>query len=341
MRVGVIGVNHKLADLNLREKLAKACQKLCYHFQFNQDKGFFVVLSTCNRTEIYFSSVDLSSLHTDICNWLRQDIEEEFDQKLYSFFRTDCFAHLTKVASGLDSAILGETEILGQVKVAYENALNTNELCKDLHFLFQKAIAIAKKIRTTFLLSRDLPDLQHAILYAARRYFGDYKKARILFVGASDINRKVLEFLKNKNISEISLCNRTPTKAQLLAHQQNIQQVDWLQCKEWNFYDWIIFGTKSPEYLVKWVEIKQQELTTKKLIIDLSVPRNVDPEIGSHPNITLLNIDEINQSLEKKRSGLLHTVAEAENMITKSIHQHTLNYLQREQDQKLKQKALA
>src|SRR4051812_9744096 len=120
MRVGIVGINHKLADLKLRERLAKACQKRFGPFQAVHGDHHFILLSTCNRTEVYFSSDDLAATHSYLLSILRTDVEEEFDHKLYSYFGTDCFSHLTRVTSGLDSAIIAETEIQGQVKTAYE-----------------------------------------------------------------------------------------------------------------------------------------------------------------------------------------------------------------------------
>src|SRR5436853_2688901 len=109
MRVGVVGINHKLADLKLREQLAITCLKRFGPSQSVHSDHHFIVLSTCNRTEVYFSSDDLAMTHSYLLSILRLDVDEEFDHKLYSYFGVDCFSHLAKVASGLDSAILAET----------------------------------------------------------------------------------------------------------------------------------------------------------------------------------------------------------------------------------------
>src|SRR5262249_9126270 len=139
MRVGVVGINHRLADLKLREMLAKACQRRFGPAYYTPGEHTFVLLSTCNRTEVYFSSEELASTHTNLLKILRNDVNQEFDQKLYSFFGYDCFLHLSRVASGLDSASVLETEIQGQVKAAYENATDCISLPGDVHFLFQKS----------------------------------------------------------------------------------------------------------------------------------------------------------------------------------------------------------
>src|SRR5262245_20986881 len=117
MKVGVVGINHKLADLKLREQLAKNCQKCFGSLRAVNEHHHFILLSTCNRTEIYFSSEDLTTTHTYLLSILRMEVEGEFDHKLYSYFGVDSFCHLTRVTLGLDSAIIGETEIQGQVKL--------------------------------------------------------------------------------------------------------------------------------------------------------------------------------------------------------------------------------
>lgn len=309
MRIGVIGINHKLADLSLREVLAKAFQKRFSHCKILHPYQSFILLSTCNRTELYFSSDDLSSTHAYILSCLRTEIEAPFDQKLYSFFQKDCFFHLAKVVSGLDSAIVGETEIQGQVKAAYMSATCLHPLEKDLHFLFQKCLKIGKEIRSKIPLEKGIPDLEHACLFKALSLFGSMDGAKVLFVGASDINIKIIRFFKAKGISNIVLTNRTFEKAVMVAKRLDITPIPW-QEDVWKEYDLIICGTKAPEYL-----IKQQSFLgdAQKLIIDLSVPRNVDPTLAcSHVHV--VNIDELNALLQDKR-GVSNFVKTAERTV--------------------------
>ncbi len=122
MRIGVVGINHRLAGLELRDSLARICQKKFGSDRITHSNHSFILLSTCNRTEVYFCSDNLPESHSYLINALRGDVSEDFDQKLYSFFGSDCFLHLCRVTAGLDSAIVAETEIQGQVKTAYEKA---------------------------------------------------------------------------------------------------------------------------------------------------------------------------------------------------------------------------
>jgi glutamyl-tRNA reductase len=333
MRVGVVGINHKLAHLRLREQLAKACQKWFGTLQAVHENHHFILLSTCTRTEVYFSSDDLTSTHVYLLSILRVEVEEEFDHKLYSYFGVDCFCHLTRVTLGLDSAIIAETEIQGQVKIAYENTADNHTLPGDLHFLFQKALGITKKLRSELQLGRGMPNLEHAILQTGKHVFQLPEQTSLLFVGASEINQKILAFLKTKNFQNITLCNRSDDQADSLAKLYEVKYLAWSQFNRWFEYDWIIFGTKSPDYLITQQETNQPFLS-QKLIMDLCVPRNVEPRVGQDSRITLLNIDQINRLLKIRHRGMTHTLAEAEQRVVQATHQHATRYTEKAQSRK-------
>lgn len=329
MHVGVVGINHKLADLKLRESLAKACQR-----RFSVDRGFhinhhFVLLSTCNRTEIYFTSSDLALCHGYLLQTLRLELEDEFDQKLYSFFGSDCFLHLTRVTAGLDSAIVGETEIQGQVKAAYEFSKTHTPLPFDLHFLFQNALKLGKWVRQHLQIDRDMPDLEHAILKIGLHFFKRLDECRILFVGMSDINQKILRFFKERGLSTISICNRTQMVAEEVAQNyKGMQILPWSELNTWPTYDWVICATKSPEYLIKREHLPQTQ-QKKCLLFDLCVPRNIDPVLGGNV-CTLMNIDQINRTLLMRKQRLVHLIEKAETMLEEATKRHTTIYLAKE-----------
>lgn len=320
MHVGIVGINHKLADLRLRERLAKACQRRFSPDRSTHGDQCFVLLSTCNRTEIYFWSEDLPATHTYLLAILRQEVDQEFDQKLYSYFGYDCFLHLCRVTAGLDSAIVAETEIQGQVKAAYENAVEYTSLPSEMHYLFQKALKIGKQVRTHLPTKPGLPDLEHAIAATGQHIFQERKNPKILFVGASGINQKVLAYLKSRQYSDMTLCNRTLASAEQIAHGQQIQVLEWEKMALWHTYDWIIFGTKAPDHLIS--SPLNDACIGRKLIIDLSVPRNVHPDIGKDPQITLLNIDQLNRSLSIRRQRLTESLLKAETRVEEATLQH-------------------
>lgn len=313
MRIGVIGINHKLADLKLREVLAKAFQKRFSNLKVVHPGHSMILLSTCNRTELYFSSEDLSNTHTYILTALREELKADFEQKLYSFFHKDCFTHLAKVTSGLDSAIMGETEIQGQVKAAYLGACMSQRLEKELHFLFQKSLKIGKEIRTQIPIERGVPDLEHACLHMGKRFFKSVESQKVLFIGASDINLKIIRFFQTRGIHDITLANRTESTAKKLAARLGLATLPWERLSRWKEYDWIIFGTKAPDYVIS-LSATETRPPGCKLLIDLCVPRNVDPEIACD-SIRLANIDEINSSLHARGKRLFDFAKEAERSI--------------------------
>lgn len=327
MRVGVLGINHKLAGLELREILAQTCQKRLAACDISSGAHSFILLSTCNRTEVYFSSEDLADTHSYLLSVLRNDVEEDFDQKLYSYFGQDCLQHLCRVTAGLDSAIIAETEIQGQVKGAYEIAQGLPYLPFELHYLFQKSLAIAKRIRTVLPVKPGLPGIEHAIFQAGQQLLAEHHNAKILFVGASAINEKTLSYLQAKGIRDIAICNRSTENGENIAKKHRIPFVHWDNLVSWPQYDWIILGTKAQHFLLTKTH---QSIKKPKLIIDLGVPRNADPQLALNPMITLLNIDQINDSLDIRQNALQDSIRTAEEHIVKAIEQQMISFKEKE-----------
>lgn len=298
MQIGVIGTNHKSSDLEFRERFAKACaRRFATNFSDHPDISY-VLLSTCNRTEIYFHSNDLPASHSYILRVLRNDIPEEFEHRLYSYFGGDAFLHLARVTAGMDSAIILESEIQGQVKVAYEKTSHFRQLSRELHFLFQKCLKIGKNVRSTKPLPKGMPDLAETVFHTAENLFGDLQRKKTLFVGVSEINLKIYSFFKG--LKEITFCNRTLEKAEAIAKAENLSLLPWERLKEWQEYDIVIFGTKAPNFLIR-KEAANPIPLRKKLVIDLSVPRNVDPRIGSIEGFHLLDVDKLNLAIDSKK----------------------------------------
>jgi len=277
LAIGVLGINFKTADLTLRDAIARGVE--CFS---GAGAIFFhhamVVLSTCNRTEIYFSAVDLAEAHSDLLAQLRLHIAEPFEHRLYSYFGTDCFAHLCRVTSGLDSAILAETEIQRQVKVAYAKA---KELPPSLHYLFQKALKVGKLIRNEFEAVG--PSLCRVLWRQT-----EWKNRRILLVGYSEINRGLISFLSHKQVKGIALCTRWPTQVNI----EGIYIFDRSELSRLQEYDVIVCASKSESYLIT------GGVRPNQCIFDLSVPRNVDPEVGKVA--TLYNIDQLIEQRDDK-----------------------------------------
>jgi len=312
MHIGVIGINHKSATVALRETIAKACSRR-FSLENPLGCGTFVLLSTCNRSELYFCTDSLSTGHEQIVSILKDEVADDFDQKLYTFFGYDCFLHLAKVCAGLDSAIVAETEIQGQVKNAYAQATALRPLSKDLHFLFQKSLKIAKEIRRDHLSELHVPDLEHAIYWQAKEYFANNLPPP-LFVGASQINCKIAHFLRYKGIEDIHFCSRSNQTIVGL----DAKMVPWERLKE---FSWIISATKSPNFIVKEDMLSDRP----QLLIDLAVPRNIDPSLQS-ATCKLLNIDDLNLLLETRIALLQQRVQLADYKLNLCVKKSLANF---------------
>jgi glutamyl-tRNA reductase len=303
--IGILGINYKTADLSLREAIARGAEIL------SGERALFfpyptVLLSTCNRTEIYFSAEDLALAHSHLLAYLRGQIVDPFEHRLYSYFGIDCFVHLCRVTAGLDSAILAETEIQRQVKVAYSKGRN---LPSCLHYVFQKALKVSKEVRNQMDLKRSGPTLYGTLWQLAK-----WRKQKILLVGYSELNRGLISFLIHKGIENMTLCTRNPSQVVI----EGVQVVSRDILARWQDYDVIVCASKADDYLISGKGEK------KHVIFDLSVPRNVDPKIEA----LVYNIEQVNQLIERKRS--LETVDLCDDYIWKNVLKLIRIYNQRD-----------
>lgn len=313
--------------------LAKACQH-----QFSKEASIAhelccTVLSTCNRTEIYFSADDLAYAHTRILNRLRNVVTEPFEHKLYTYFGSDCFYHLAAVTSGLDSVILGESEIQRQVKLAYETTSLYYRLPSCMHFLFQKSLKIGKQIRSKGAVGCKQQSLPGIIWQIGRWFFEDLQQRKILFIGNSEINRKTIAYFKQKRCDELTLLTRALLYAEDLQKEYALQVFDWSDLNAWKQYDLVICGTNHPQYVLSSQQLDDDRLKTK-LIFDLSVPRTVDPQLARHPYLTLFNIEELGKLIDQKRECDINALSSAEETVWELVQRQIGIYHRKEENAK-------
>lgn len=318
MRIGVLGINHKTADLTHREWLAKACYKRLHPESACAQDLSLVALLTCHRSEIYFSANDLAGAHSLLLHILREEIPFPFEHKLYAYFGTDCFEHLAQVTAGLDSMVIAESEIQGQVKQAYEKACLHYALPSAMHYLFQKSLKLGKHVRVQSAFPKGHLTLPKIVFELSSHVCGSLQAKKVLFIGNSEINRKVLSLFKHKGVERLALCTRSPMSAQDLA-DQGIALFDWTQLEAWGEYDIVIAGTNASSYLI---HSRNQGVKTR-LIFDLGVPRNVDPHLARHPCLALFNIDELGQILESRQSAHLAAIRQSTILIGEKVLAYT------------------
>lgn len=329
MRVGVIGLSHKSADLDLRDSLAKVSLQRFTSGSSTHGEHCFVLLSTCNRTEVYFTSEDLTKSHSYLLSIFRRDLQVSFEHQLYSYFAYDCFKHLAFVTSGMDSAIIGETEIQGQVKLAYENACLYASLPSCLHFMFQKCLHIGKQLRAACDLESGVPSLSRVMHQTAESFFGRQQGKNVLFVGASRINHDILTYFLSKKQTNVTLCNRSKEKFESYKKYECLSFLHWEQRHCILDHDVIIFGTKAAHFLLSKEDVERSR-SSRLLLMDLSVPRNVDPRAGLVPGVTLLNIDHIDRIVKNRRRVKGREFERARQILLEFIDRQFVIYSQKE-----------
>ena len=286
MQIGVLGINFKSAPIGTREDVTKACQR---QLSWTSDAGreySCVVLTTCNRTEIYFSTEDLAAAHSDLLHLLREEIAAPFEHTLYSYFGADCFLHLAQVTSGLDSLIVVESEIQRQVKIAYEQTLLYRDLPSCMHYLFQKSLKLGKEVRSSLCFSQSQISIAKVLYAISQQMWKDLSKVPLLFIGNSEINRQVMAYFKKKGAGQISLCTRS--------FLSNVTLLAWEELSRWEEYPLVICGSNAPHPIV----FSPSPQVATRLIFDLGVPRNVDPALAGHSLLTLRNMEELRDLID-------------------------------------------
>lgn len=314
MRIGVIGLNHQVAPLELRERVAHLLSPRSHPICCSSH----LVLSTCNRTEIYFSAEELSDCHTSLLQLLQVHLEPSALQSLYCFFGEKCLHHLLRVTAGLDSAIVAETEIQGQVRRSYELARQNSFLTKELHFLFQKSLQTAKRVRTLFFQGRPLASLEELIGQLCQQLAPD--DAPLLFLGASAMNGQLIAHCKRHLKAPLHLCNRDPTRGKAFAEQFNLQLLPWEERSAWPSYAIVLAATTAGRYLLTEEQLLSYRASREvRAIVDLSLPRNAEPALEHH--LALYQIDQLHQRLQGRRNQLGTQLEAAEDYLQERSYQ--------------------
>ncbi len=308
MHLTVIGVNHKTAPIDIREKFSisknliqQGLQNIDNYSGLNEA----VILSTCNRTEFYVtfdSSDDSAKKFIFDLTGINCDIEEYF----YEFKGVDCIRHLFKVASSLDSLILGEGQILSQVKAAYTMAKENFTTSTILNTLFNRAIATGKLVRTETKIACNSVSVSYAAVKLAKNALTTLKGKKALIFGAGNMAQLTVQHLISQGVEKIYIANHHIERAIELANKFDGEAVEWSKALEIAVdVDVIVTSTGAPHYVVKTEPAKklmQQRNYRKLFIIDIAVPRDVEPEVGDIEGVTLYNVDALEEIVDENIS---------------------------------------
>lgn len=318
MSIAILGVNHKTAPVALREKIAFSGEKLdvalCSLHQHPFIDGC-VIVSTCNRTELYISfkhGSDIQYIKTSIAQWLCQFHQIELTDLKHAFYcyqNQQAVSHLMRVACGIDSLIIGEPQILGQVKQAFNVARAHRTVSLPLDKLFQRVFHIAKRVRTETQIGANTASVAYAACLVARELFQDKSETlTVLLIGAGDTIELISRYLKSHHFDKVIIANRTREKALKLARYQHTEIISLseiaVRLKE---VDIVISSTASPLPIIGkgLVETSLKMRNYKPMLfIDLAVPRDIEAEVAGLNNVAVYCIDDlqhiVNQNLEQR-----------------------------------------
>jgi glutamyl-tRNA reductase len=331
MEIVLVGLNHRTAPVEVRERVSFTTEQARRAAEELRTKGILeetLVLSTCNRSEVYgvppeaahesaaALSQFLSGFHS-----VRQDL---LSVSLYHHYDREAVRHLFRVASGLDSMLLGEAEILGQVREAYRLAHENGATGPVLNRLFQGALEIGKRVRTETELGTRPMSVASAGVKLAERIFGKLKERSALVLGAGTISEQVVSQLRDRQIARLYVMNRSRDRAESLAEEYGGKVVGWGDWDSALAVPDMIVSSVSSEDAVLSRAILERAMSSRGnralFVMDLGMPRNVDPGAVDLYNFYLYNLDDLTEIVQQNRNARESEVPKAEVLVDEQVN---------------------
>lgn len=328
------GVNHHSAPVDVRERVSMAGDLVLPALHglrsiFGNSVKEAAILSTCNRTEIYCAADQ--SIAEDIPAWLAEFNslrDDELRPYIYQLDQDKAVRHAFRVASGLDSMILGEAQILGQLKTAVRAADEAGTLGSTLHQLFQRTFSVAKEVRTNTAIGAQSISFAAAAVRLSERVFGDLKNSDVLFIGAGEMIELCAAHFAGAGPRSITVANRTPERGELLASRFNGQTMKLAGMPEHlHKFDVVVSCTASalPILGLGMVQSVSRKRRSKPVVmVDLAVPRDVEAEVAQLDNIYLYTVDDLGRYVQMGQDSRQRAVGQAEAIIDARV----LNFMQ-------------
>ena len=324
-----LGVNHQTASVELREQIAFNPEKLSallaeqsQHPELND----LVVVSTCNRTEVYA----MSEHPEQVLDWLAHvnGIDaKQLSRHVYRYENAQAVSHLMRVASGLDSLMLGEPQILGQVKTALSLAKDSHTVSQQLNRIFEYAFYAAKRVRSETAVGSHAVSMGYAVAQLALQVFSHPEKLTVMVVAAGETNSLVAKHLAEMGVAKILICNRTRARAEALAqeiaHRVEVEIIEFDQLAA-NLHraDVISSCTGSLHQVIAYPEVKaalKKRRYQQMLLVDLAVPRDIDPKIENLDGVYLYGVDDLQSVIDENLAQRRQAAVEAELMVNQLV----------------------
>ncbi len=326
MTLLAFGINHTTASLSVRERMAFAPDVVGLALVSAREQAGLAevaILSTCNRTEIY--------VHTEqhaerVLSWLvaHSSISaEELAHCYYCHVGDEAVRHMMKVAGGLDSLILGEPQILGQMKSAYAVACDAGTVGGELHSAFQQIFSIAKRVRTETAIGENPVSVAYAAVSLAQQIFSDLKQGTALLIGAGETIELVARHLAEQNIQRIIVANRTLERAQHLAQEFNGEAILLADIPEHLHRADIVISSTASQLPLLGKGAVESALKKRKhkpmFMLDIAVPRDIEAQVGELDDVYLYTVDDLHVVIDQNKKSRLAAARKAEEIINEGV----------------------
>jgi len=331
MAILAYGVSYRTAPVEFRERIAFPEETLQQALKAATmgipSVSEAAIISTCNRTELYLA-MDPNE-ERGVVRWLaeaREIAPQELDAVAYRHWDQNAARHLIRVASGLDSQVLGEPQIMGQVKTAYDLARSVGTIGPELSLLSQITLSAAKRVRTDTDIGRNPVSVAYAAVTMAQQIFTDIRQTRALLLGAGDTIQKVAEHLADMGVQQMAIANRTLTNAEALAARYDALPLQLTDvASHLADYDIVIASTGSSLPVVGKGALEaavRQRRHKPIFVVDIAVPRDVEPEAAELPDVYLYTIDDLTEIIEENVRSRRKAAQDAESMVVDGANQY-------------------
>lgn len=332
MSLVVVGLNHRTVPLSLLERVTvddARLPKALHDVMSNEHVSEAVVLSTCNRTEVYVVAEKFHPAVGDLRNFFAElsfSAPEEIADHLYIHDADAAVDHLFRVASGIDSAVVGEAEILGQTRRAWEIAQTEGAAGSQLNLLFRHALETGKRARTETSIGRHIASVSTAAVAMAAQHLGSLQGRSVLVIGAGEMGEGMVRAIMENGISDLLIANRTPERAQELAERLGGRAIglDELPAALTKV-DLLLTGTGANSMIIEHAHVDrvmQNRNGRDILVVDVAVPRDVDPAAGQIPGVTILDMDDLRAFADAGMAERKREVELVESMCAEEVNRY-------------------